>query len=78
MNYKNCSEIIQPVWSTDEKNMLKNQDSIEKVALEIFRKDPEHALSFLTEYCSGLALTAYERARILTDECIKENAKENK
>lgn len=78
MNYKNCSEIIQPVWSKDEKNMFKIQDSIEKVALEIYRKDPEHARSFLTEYCSGLALTAYEKARILTYECIKENAKENK
>ena len=74
MNYKECIEIIRPVWAEEEKGMLESQVSIERTALELYEKAPDKAREYLTEYSSGCAMKAYEKAGSLRNECIRLNA----
>jgi dipeptidase len=74
MNYKECIEAIKPVWAEEEKNMLESQNSVEKTVLELFEKAPIQAREYLTDYSSGRAMNAYEKAGSLRNECIRLNA----
>ncbi len=74
MNYKECIELIRRVWAEQEKDMLELQDSVEKTALELYEKAPDQARDYLTSYCFGWAMKAYERAGSLRNECIRINA----
>lgn len=74
MNYKECIEIIKPVWEEQEKEMLAQQDAIEKTALELYDKSADHARALLTAYCNAWGMTAYDKAGWLRDECIRINA----
>ncbi|MCP5109039.1 MAG: C69 family dipeptidase [bacterium] len=62
------NKIILPVWSAMETDLFSLQESIEKTALELYKKDKEAALDFLTSYSNGLSLKALETAKTLKEK----------
>ncbi|MCP5049728.1 MAG: C69 family dipeptidase [bacterium] len=56
---------ILPVWENFETRLFSMQPTIEKVALELYKKDKARAKGFLTLYSNGLALKALEMAKEL-------------
>jgi len=56
---------ILPVWQNFESKSLALQQEIERVALELYKKDKELAKDFLTFYCSGISNSAVEKVKQL-------------
>ncbi|NIM12069.1 MAG: C69 family dipeptidase [Candidatus Aminicenantes bacterium] len=56
---------ILPVWQDLESRLFSMQVSVEKTALELYKKDKEQANDFLTVYSYGLSLKALEMAKKL-------------
>ena len=54
-------------WKDFEDEEFAMQEAVEKAALDLFKKDMAAARSFLSAYCNGLGLKAFERAQALGD-----------
>lgn len=77
-NYGDLFQYIKPVWQAQEKEELALQSIIEKTALELYQKGSSYAKSFLTTYCSGWGMVAYNKCHQLIDECLTRLASEGK
>lgn len=65
LNYARNIEIVREEWDAIEQEQFNMQPSIEKVALELYEKDRELAVSFLTGYSNYRAVHALEKAKDL-------------
>ena len=54
---------VQPVWEEWEKNLFKLQPAVEQVALELYDKDRDLAIEFLTSYSNAKGREALEMAK---------------
>lgn len=63
LNYRKDIKVVKPVWKEFEEEEFKMQEEIEQKALELYKKDHELSATFLTNYCSGKALQAVEKAK---------------
>ena len=59
---------VRSPWKAFENDTFAQQDSIEKTALELFRKDIPLAKSFLTTYSNALAFKAYQAAQTMVKD----------
>jgi dipeptidase len=59
---------VRSAWKAVENDAFAQQESIEKTALELFRKDIPLARSFLTAYSNALALKAYQKAQTMVED----------
>jgi dipeptidase len=59
---------VQGTWKSFENNARAQQESVERTALELFRKDASLARSFLTVHSNGLALSAYQTAQTMLQD----------
>jgi dipeptidase len=59
---------VQGTWKSFENNVRAQQESVEKTALELFRKDAALARSFLTGHSNALALSAYQAAQTMLQD----------
>ena len=62
------SKDIKKVWLEIEEKAFKDQESIEKEASELFKKNPQKAKEFLTKYCLELANKAVQSYWKLGDD----------
>lgn len=60
-------DFVAGYWKAFEDEEFATQEAIEKTALRLYEKDKALARSFLTTYCCGLGLNAFEKARELAD-----------
>lgn len=58
--YDATYQFVKPVWAEFDRRHYEVQEKIEKIALEIYQKDPHKAAEFLTSYSNGIALEALE------------------
>jgi dipeptidase len=65
INYSKNIKKVKPVWQAFEKREFSMQIAMEKKVLELYRKNPELACRWLTQYCNGLALEARQKAQKL-------------
>lgn len=70
-NYAKLVKVIQPVWEIQEKAEFALQADVEKTALELYQKGTNYVRPFLTNYSSSWALTAYDKADTLINECLR-------
>jgi dipeptidase len=56
---------VRSTWKTFEDDASAQQDSVERTALELFRKDRSLARGFLTAYSNALAFKAYQAAQTM-------------
>ena len=68
LDYRNNIEKVKPVWREFENDEFAVQEAVEKTAAAIYAADKAVAERFLTDYCSGRALRAMEKARRLIGE----------
>jgi dipeptidase len=61
--YRNTIDQVLPVWEEWEDHLFEMQHTVEKVALELYEKDPELALDYLTGYSNLKGSEALEMAR---------------
>lgn len=66
---------ILPVWKSMETRIFSIQESMEKITLELYKKDKEAAKDFLTFYSNGLSLKALQIATELKEKIITKLAK---
>ena len=59
---------VRSTWRSFENDASAQQESVEKTALELFRKDPALARSYLTTYSNALALHAYQTAQTMIQD----------
>lgn len=59
---------VQGTWRTFENDVRAQQESVEKTALELFRKDASLARSFLTAHSNALALSVYQTAQTMLQD----------
>lgn len=69
------NEEILPVWQSMETDLFSRRESVEKAAMELYKKDKEAAVDFLTAYSSELALNALQRAKELKEKIETQLAK---
>jgi dipeptidase len=60
-------DLVAGSWKTFEDDEFAMQEAVEKTALELQRKDPALARSFLSTYSKALGLRAFARAKELAD-----------
>ncbi len=66
--YQEMNGALEEIWEPIEREAFARQPSLEEEALELYRRDPELAEAFLTEYCHDLAERTVERYWQLGDE----------
>jgi dipeptidase len=59
---------VQGTWRSFENEVGAQQESVEKTALELFRKDASLARSFLTAHSNALALSVYQTAQTMLQD----------
>ena len=64
--YTATKDEVIPIWRKWEKNNYRNQQAVEKTALDLYKNDPELALDFVTSYSCGKANEALEIAKEMT------------
>ena len=57
--------MVLPVWQGVEAQFFSHQESVDRTAVKLYKKDKNAARDFLTSYCNGLALNALDRAKQL-------------
>lgn len=72
LKFQPIAEDVREVRSPFETKMFENQETIEKEALELYKKDPQKAQEYLTNYTNGLMNDVTEmflnlRNQIITD-----------
>jgi dipeptidase len=65
-NYREFHPVIRNAFGRMEEEMLRMQPLIEGKALNLYKKDKEKALQYITEYSNNKAVDAYEKARSLS------------
>lgn len=65
IRYKDIAAEIRKAFDAIETKEFAMQPHIEKIAVELYKKDPSLAQNFLTNYCKGCALEAEATARHL-------------
>ncbi|MDD5570936.1 MAG: C69 family dipeptidase [Bacteroidales bacterium] len=68
MNYKKNIVKVQDVWGKFEVTVFANQETIEKNAVELLKKDNKLGKEYLTNYSNGVALQAIETAKKMIDD----------
>lgn len=66
--YQDMVDVIKSVWEPIESDAFARQASLEEEALALYRRDPDLAEDFLTEYSVGLANRTVDRYWQLGDE----------
>jgi dipeptidase len=66
--YRELIGQVRSTWEAFENDTFAQQDSVEKTALELFRKDIPLAKSFLTAYSNALAFKAYQAAQTMVKD----------
>ena len=64
--YTATKDEVIPIWRKWEDKLYALQPVIEKVALELYAKDPDLAVEFLTSYSCAKASEALEMAKEMT------------
>lgn len=75
--YRNTIDEVLPVWEAWEDKLFKIQPTIEKTALELYEKDPELAVDFLTSYSNAKGTEAHEMAKAMIHKLLTIIAKHN-
>ena len=70
-NFAELSKIIEPAWNAQEKEEFILQAEVEKTTLEFYQKGANYVRPFLNNYSSSWALTTYDKAGNLIDECFR-------
>jgi dipeptidase len=70
LRYDVAIEMIKEEYTKFESEFLTNQPLIEKVALDLYKSNPEAAIDFITNYSNGLANRVVDRWWKLADELI--------
>lgn len=65
LRYKDIIKDIRGTFDDIENKQFTMQSTVEKMAFDMYKKDPEKAREFLTDYCNGAALQAESAARNL-------------
>ena len=68
--YQKTIDEVQPVWEEWEEKLFKLQPAIEEVALELYGKDPELAVDFLTSYSNAKGQEAFEMAKTMVGKLL--------
>jgi dipeptidase len=66
--YETRIRIVRAVWDEFEREIFRNQPSVEEEAMKLYSIDKDRARRFLTDYSGGLALKAVEIAKRLIRE----------
>jgi dipeptidase len=61
--YGDLIDQVRNTWNPVERELAARQESVEKTALELFRKGPPLARSFLTAYSNAAAFSVYQTAQ---------------
>jgi dipeptidase len=61
--YRNTIDEVQPVWEDWENRLFEMQPIIEKTAFELYKKDKNHAIEFLTSYSNCKGIEALDMAK---------------
>ena len=64
--YTATKDEVIPVWRAWENHLVAQQPSIEKVAMELYQKDPDLAADFITNYSCAKASQALDMAKTMT------------
>jgi len=67
-NYQELIGDTKKTWESLEKRELAFEETIEKVALELYQKDRDLCLDFLTNYSNSCALEVYQKAQKMINE----------
>ena len=62
-DYQHHNQTLKNIFRPMEDELYKNQDKIERKALNLHKKDKALAINFLTEYTNKWAMKAYDAAR---------------
>ncbi|MBI9044151.1 MAG: C69 family dipeptidase [Anaerolineaceae bacterium] len=60
--YDGTKDLVQPVWFAYDKETYELQKEIEEKAIALYKKNPQEAVAFLTEYSNQRAEKAYQMA----------------
>jgi dipeptidase len=71
-NYYKNHKLIREVFDKCEADMLEKQSSIEKKAIELYKKDKNKAIEYLTEYTNSQAILGFNMAKGLISDFINE------
>ncbi len=61
-DYDHRIGIVRLVWKAFEQQVFQDQQAVEKKSLELWKRDPEAARSYLTDHCEKLAAQACRHA----------------
>jgi len=61
--YRNTIDEVRPVWEMWEDKLFETQPIMEEVALELYKKDKNRAMEFLTSYSNAKGIEALEMAK---------------
>ena len=71
--YLKWQEAVQDVWAVRdpyEEQLFSERDHVDKEALELYKKDPQKALDYLTSYSKGKMETVLDMYNGLHDKLI--------
>jgi dipeptidase len=75
--YTSTIDLVKPVWMEWEEKLYRLQPTIEKTALELYRKDQDLAVEFLTNYSNLKGTEAFEIARKMIVKLLTVIARKN-
>jgi dipeptidase len=58
--YDGTVDLVKPVWEDFDHRRYEFQNSIEQIALNLYKEDKQKMIDFLTSYSNGVALEALE------------------
>jgi dipeptidase len=64
--YTATKDEVIPIWREWEENLFETQHLVDKIALEIYQKDPKLGIEFITNYSNAKAIEALEMAKEMT------------
>jgi dipeptidase len=64
-HFERLIDVVLPVWQGVEGKLFSMQESVDRSALELYKKDKDAAREFLTFYSNGLALQVLDTAKQL-------------
>jgi hypothetical protein len=70
--YFNNHKMIREVFDKYEADMLEKQGSFEKEVMELYKKDRNKAIEYLTEYTNSQAIRGFKMAKGLVSDFINE------
>ncbi|MBL4950841.1 C69 family dipeptidase [Neobacillus sp. YIM B02564] len=69
---------VKNYWGKYEDKLLAKQPSVEKEALNLYKKDPKKAIDYLNKYSNKTAEDAYSKSKTLRNELITKIASHSK